>query len=132
MRAPALVVERLFPAEISLHGRAAALVGLQHHVVGLVGEACGSGFDGASRRLPRAHPAREDTGLRVAETRQRRRGEGRLRAVGARHHQRLASVGRDRADLLLEPAPADPRRPRHVRRSVHVTGIDADDHRRPR
>ena len=38
MRAHALVVEVFLPAQVRFHRRAAAVVGLEHHVVGLVGQ----------------------------------------------------------------------------------------------
>ena len=96
-----LVVERFLPAQVGLHGLAPALVGLQHHVVGLVEPAA---WRPSRRGVPprptracrppaRAPPVAErDRGWRRPGSRRRRRRRSRPRAPRGRARRRRCAA----------------------------------------
>src|SRR3989449_4537544 len=88
MRARAVGIERLLPPQVRLHRLAAALVGFEHDVVGLVPDASRALFERTAGVRPRARAALEHADLLVAEARERRRGERGGDAVLARGRSR--------------------------------------------
>src|SRR5438034_10691359 len=78
-----VLVEIRLPPQVALHRLASPLVGLEHDVVGLVGEPRPAALDGEPRVGPGARAAFEDAHGGIPEAVQGRRGEGRGDAVGA-------------------------------------------------
>src|SRR6266705_1036323 len=125
-----VLVEVRLPPQVALHRLASPLVGLEHDVVGLVGEPRPAVLDGQPRLGPRARAALEDAHGGIPEAGQGRRGEGRGDAVGAGDDDRRLPLRRERPDRPLEPAATEPAGTRHVAARVRVALVDAEDQSR--
>src|SRR2546429_9792880 len=77
-----VLVEVRLPPQVALHRLASPLVGLEHDVVGLVGEPRPAVLDGEPRVGPRARAALEDAHGGIPEAGQGRPRAGRRAAPG--------------------------------------------------
>src|SRR2546425_11482202 len=125
-----VLVEVRLPPQVALHRLASPLVGLEHDVVGLVGEPRPAVLDGQPRLGPRARAALEDAHRGIPEAVQGRGGGGGGAAGGGGAEARPLPLRRERPDCPLEPAATEPAGTGHVAARVRVALVDAEDQSR--
>src|SRR2546430_12019199 len=101
-----VLVEIRLPPQVALHRLASPLVGLEHDVVGLVGEPRPAVLDGEPRVGPRARAALEDAHGGIPEAGPGRPGEGRGGGGGPGVGERRPPLPPQRPPCPPEPAVA--------------------------